>query len=312
MIIHTGARTDTVQYYSDWLLRRFEEGYVLTRNPLFPSKISRYSLCPQVVDCVVFCSKNYRPILPRLREITGRFHTYFYYTITAYGRDLEPGVPSIPESIDTLMELSAQVGRGRVAWRYDPVLLAGAYTIPRHLETFAYMVQRLAPYIDRCIFNFVEPYKKLERNMPGLQPLSLEERDRLAQGLGAAAARYGVPIQTCGANGGYTRYGVRPSGCVTLDILGRANGLVFQDRAHRGRRPGCHCVESRDIGAYDTCPNGCKYCYANQSPRKALENYRLHNPASPMLLGVPGPGDTVTQAVQRPLPVREADGQLCL
>lgn len=29
MIINTGARTDTVAYYSDWLLRRFEESYVL-------------------------------------------------------------------------------------------------------------------------------------------------------------------------------------------------------------------------------------------------------------------------------------------
>lgn len=93
MIINTGGRTDTVQYYTDWLMRRFEEGYALTRNPLFPTKVNRYELDPKVVDCVVFCSKNYQPILPRLHEITDRFNTYFHYTITAYGRDIEPGVP---------------------------------------------------------------------------------------------------------------------------------------------------------------------------------------------------------------------------
>ena len=65
-MINTGARTDTVQYYAPWLLRRFEEGYVLARNPLFPNKVTRYQLDPAVVDCVVFCSKDYRPILPRL------------------------------------------------------------------------------------------------------------------------------------------------------------------------------------------------------------------------------------------------------
>lgn len=64
MILNTGGRTDTVQYYADWLLRRFQEGYVLSRNPLFPNKVTRYELTPEQVDCVVFCSKNYAPILP--------------------------------------------------------------------------------------------------------------------------------------------------------------------------------------------------------------------------------------------------------
>ena len=84
MIINTGGRTDTVQYYSEWLLKRFAEGWALSRNPLFPNKVTRYELTPDKVDCVVFCSKNYRPILPRLNEITDRFNTYFYYTVTAY------------------------------------------------------------------------------------------------------------------------------------------------------------------------------------------------------------------------------------
>ncbi len=93
MILNTGGRTDTVQYYSEWLLRRFEEGYVLSRNPLFPHKVTRYELRPDKVDCVVFCSKNYRPILPRLHEITDRFPTYFHYTITAMAGRLSRACP---------------------------------------------------------------------------------------------------------------------------------------------------------------------------------------------------------------------------
>ncbi len=120
MIINTGGRTDTVQYYTKWLLKRFEEGYVYSRNPLFPNKVTRYELTPEAVDCVVFCSKNYRPILPDLPKITSRFNTYFHYTITAYGKDLEPGVPSVEESVKTLKELSSIVGKQRLAWRYDP------------------------------------------------------------------------------------------------------------------------------------------------------------------------------------------------
>ena len=299
MIVNTGGRTDTVQYYSEWLLRCFAEGYVLSRNPLFPNKVSRIELSPDKVDCVVFCSKSYAPILPRLHEITSRFRTYFYYTITAYGKDIEPGVPSIAESMETLVALSRMVGRMRVAWRFDPVLLAADYPAARILEIFAQMAPVLAPYIDRCIFSFVEVYKKLEVNMPELIPLSLEDMDMLARGLGEIAGENGILIQTCGTNGDYSRYGIHPSGCMTLEILGRANGVAFRNRKHRGMRHGCHCIESRDIGAYDSCLNGCKYCYANQTPQKARDHFRLQDPDSPLLLGHLHPDDTVIQAVQK-------------
>lgn len=95
MIINTGGRTDTVQYYTRWLLKRFEEGYVLSRNPLFQHKVTRYELTPDQVDCVVFCSKNYAPILPHINSITERFHTYFHYTIRPTERKLNRVFPAL-------------------------------------------------------------------------------------------------------------------------------------------------------------------------------------------------------------------------
>ena len=299
MIINTGGRTDTVQYYTEWLLNRFSEGYALSRNPLFPNKVTRYELTEDKVDCVVFCSKNYKPILPRLHEITDRFNTYFHYTITAYGKDIEPGVPSIEESIKTLIQLSELVGKQRIAWRYDPVLLTKDYTINRHLETFGYMAKILSPYIDRCVFSFVEMYKKLEHNMPELIPLSTQDMDKLAQGLGSIAKQNNIFIQTCGTNGDFTYYGIHSSGCMTLDILGNANNILFKDLKHKGTRQGCPCIESRDIEAYNTCINGCKYCYANKNPQKAFENYKCHDKTSPLLLGTIKPEDTIMQGAQK-------------
>lgn len=299
MIINTGGRTDTVQYYSEWLLNRFSEGYVFSRNPLFPNKVNRYDLTPDKVDCVVFCSKNYKPILPRLHEITEKFNTYFHYTITAYGKDIEPGVPSIDESMETLIELEKQVGKERISWRYDPILLTEKYTAEMHLHTFAYMANALAPYIDRCVFNFVEMYKKVEKNMPELLPLTEQDKHAVAKEIGMIAKKHGIYIQTCGKNGDYTHYGIHESGCMTLDILGQANGVTFKHLKHKGMRQGCQCIESRDIGTYDTCMNGCKYCYANKNPHKAFENYKLHNPMSPLLLGDLKDTDMVTQGVQK-------------
>lgn len=299
MILNTGARTDTVQYFSDWLLKRFEEGFVYTRNPLFPNKVTRYELSPDKIDAVLFCSKNYAPILPRIREITSKYRTYFHYTITAYGKDIEPGVPSIEESVKTLAELSKIVGRQKIAWRYDPVLLTQKYTIERHAQTFRWLCGQLAPYIDRCIFSFVEIYKKLQVNMPELIPFSESDMNILAEILGKTAKEFGIRIQTCGTNGDFSRFGIEKSGCATLEILGNANNCEFRNLKHKGLRTGCHCIESRDIGAYDTCLNGCKYCYANKNPQKAHENFKFHNPDSPILLGEIKPADTIIRGNQQ-------------
>lgn len=187
MIINTGGRTDTVNYYSDWLLKRFEEGYVYSRNPLFQNHVTKYTLDPSVVDCVVFCSKNYRPILPELHRITERFNVFCHYTITAYDKDVEPNVPDIDRSIDTLVELSEKVGSKHLVWRYDPVLLTQKYTVDYHLKMFDYMASRLAPYVNFCVFSFVEMYKRLEYNMPELIPLTDRDKEKLAEGMGAIA-----------------------------------------------------------------------------------------------------------------------------
>ena len=299
MIINTGSRTDTVQYYSEWLLKRFQEGFVYSRNPLFLNKVTKYELNPEVVDCVIFCSKNYEPILGRLHEITDRFNTYFYYTITAYGKDIEPNVPSIEDSIETLIKLSEIVGAKRIAWRYDPILLTEKYTKNRHYETFDYMSEKLSPYIDRCIFSFVEMYKKLKTNMPEIILLTQEDKDEIAKNIGLIAQKNKILLQTCATLENYEKYNIIQSGCITAEILGTANGVTFSNIKHSGNRKGCRCMENRNIGDYDTCPNGCKYCYANQNPQIAKKNYEKHNIDSPLILGGLYPTDEISQGSQR-------------
>ncbi len=298
MILNTGGRTDTVQYYSDWLLNRFKEGFVYSRNPFYPSKVSKYELSPEKIDCVVFCSKNYEPILERLHEITDRFNTYFHYTITAYGKDVEPRVPSIEKSIETLLKLEQIVGSQRISWRYDPVLLTSKYTIDYHLKTYNNMAEQLTGHIDRCIFSFVEIYKKLKTNMPETRAVNDEEKEIIAKGLGEIAQKYNIHLQTCATNGNFQKYGIFPSGCMTLEILGKANNITFKKLKHNGMRKFCNCFESRDIGAYNTCPNGCRYCYANATPDKAIENYKQHDKNSPILLGKIKKSDIIQQANQ--------------
>lgn len=135
--------------------------------------------------------------------------------------------------------------------------------------------------------------------MPELIPLTENDQERLAEGLGRIAKQNGLLIQTCGTDGNYTQYGIQASSCITLEILGKANNIQFRSLKHRGMREGCHCIESRDIGAYDTCLNECKYCYANKSPQKARGNYKLHAPDSPLLLGHVKSTDTIQRGSQK-------------
>lgn len=302
MIINTGGRTDTVNYYCDWLLKRLEEGYVYSRNPLFQNKITKYELSPDKVDALIFCSKDYTPILSHIGEIAANYNIFCHYTITAYGKDVEPGVPNIDKAMDTLIQLSSIVGKEKLAWRYDPVLLTEKYTIETHLETFEYMAEKISGYVSSCIFSFVEMYKKLFVNMPELIPLTDADKNELAQGLGAIAAKYHLSVQTCGTNGDYSMYGIKASGCITSSILEQANGCKFKkNTSHKGMREGCHCIPSRDIGAYDTCLSGCRYCYAVKSQDAVKRNYKLHDKNSPLLIGQIKDTDTIQNGAQKSL-----------
>ena len=299
MLIDISGRTDIVSVYPEWMFRRFEEGYAYSRNTICPNSVRRYELTPDKVDCLLFCSKNFMPVLDRINRITEKFHTCFYYTITAYGKDIEPGIPDKESSIQALCELERIVGSGRIAWRYDPVLLTEQYTVQRHLEIFEWLCGRLKGHVDRCIFSFVEMYARFDQYFPELIPLADEDKEILAEGLGRIAAKYDIPIQTCGNEKDYSKYGIHTSCCVSLEVLGRANNIQFRKLKHKGGRIGCHCMDSRDIGLKDSCTNGCRYCYANGNAARVAENFRNHDPDSPLLIGHLEPTDRLEPGSQK-------------
>ncbi len=298
MILMASQRTDIVGCYSPWLLRRLAEGFVLVRNPYNPATVSRYLLDRRVTDCLVLCSKNYAPLLPDLAWADSRIPLLCFGTVTAYGRDLEPGVPDIFEAARSLRAVSGIVGKERTVWRYDPVLLTARYTAERHFEIFEKLCRLLAPHVDRCVMSFLHPFP-LQARRRELRLLDAGEKERLARGLGAIAERFGLPLQSCAGDREYTEFGIRPAGCLTRVLLERALGVPFAEMPAKNLRPGCRCVESRDLGAYDTCSHGCRYCYATASPEALARNREAHDPSSPLLTGGLRPGDRIVETVQK-------------
>lgn len=285
MIINVGGRTDIVNYYTPWLLNRLEEGYAYSRNPFARENVYKLSLKPEDVDCLLFCSKNYQPILKHIDDIDEKYNILCNYTITAYGKDIEPKVPSINQSIKTLKRLSDIVGENKILWRYDPILLTEKYTVEKHLETFEYMAEIISPLVYRCIFSFVDMYKKVEENMPEIIPFAEEDKVKLLKGIGEISKKYNLYTQSCATNESYEKYGIHPAGCTTCEILEQAHNVVYKNVKGTGIRENCHCIPSRDIGAYNSCLSECKYCYANRKPEIPKNVIKLHDEKSPLLLG---------------------------
>ena len=285
MIINVSGRTDIVNYYTPWLLNRLEEGYAYSRNPFAGENVYKLSLKPEDVDCLLFCSKNYQPILKHIGDIDEKYNILCNYTITAYGKDIEPNVPSINQSIKTLKRLSDIVGSNKILWRYDPILLTEKYTVEKHLETFGYMAEKISPLVYRCIFSFVDMYKKVEENMPEIIPLTEEDKVKLLKGIGEMSERYNLYTQSCATNESYEKYGIHAAGCTTREILEQAHNVVYKNVKGTGIRENCHCIPSRDIGAYNSCLSECKYCYANRKPDIPKKVIKLHDETSPLLLG---------------------------
>ncbi len=296
MIISVGNRTDLVTYYSDWLFERFREGMAYSRNPLFPSRISQFLLTPELVDGVVFCSKNYAPVLPRLQEIYGRYRTLFHVTINGYGADLEPNSPPEQEKLATLCDLEKQVGRARIYWRYDPILCTNAYSKAWHVQTFSALAEKIAPHVAGCIVNFCELSIAIRKRIPDIHALIRAERTGLLNAFHEIAGKHKMPIRLC-----YNTEGATPierKGCVTLEDIGRANGCTFPEIRHEGNRRSCLCIVSRDLGAYDSCPAGCLYCNANRTDAQVPINFAKHDVHSPLLIGNVMEGDIVLTSRQ--------------
>lgn len=298
MLINVGLRTDIVNHYTDWLYRRFREGFAYSRNPLFPSKVIRYELTPDKVDAVLFCSKNYEPALSRLHEITDHYNTLFYYTVTPYGKDLEPNIPEREDRIRTLKALSDLVGRQRLIWRYDPILITRKYSVDYHLEAFAELASKISPYVSRCIFHFVEIFPNLHLYLPNIRQISAVDKNKLAVGLANIAKKNGLILQTCTPDKELRYEGVLMGTCTTLNMIGLANSCSFREIPHKGNKRGCSCIESRDLGWYNTCPNGCRYCNVNHDIDEINRNRSLHDPTSPIIIGHLGKEDTIMTGKQ--------------
>lgn len=297
MILSVSRRTDIPNYYSDWFLNRIKEGCLYVRNPMNAHQVSRTMLTPELVDCIVFWTKNPEPMLDRLDELAP-YPFYFQFTLTGYGRDIECNVPHKRERmIPIFQELSRRIGRERVIWRYDPILFTRRYTPEYHLKAFGQIAEALRGYTAKCVISFVDSYAKNQKSMAALHTYTLPERElaAFAGELARMAGDCGMKVGSCAEQIDLSACGIVHNCCIDRELIEQITGYELQAGKDRNQRKECGCIESIEVGTYDTCRNGCLYCYANNGRERIERTCSLYDPCSPILCGQITAEDKVTE-----------------
>ncbi len=296
MILSASRRTDIPAFYAEWFMNRLREGYVLVRNPMNYHQVSRVQLNPKVIDCIVFWTKNAKPLLPYIPDIQRLYPFYFQYTLNAYDRDIEPSLPMMPEKLETFYELSDRVGSDAVIWRYDPVLLTDKYDVQWHIEHFERIAQTLRGKTNTCVFSFIDIYDKVKNNLKGydVRSCTSDEMNTLAAAFYQIATQCGMQLRTCAEAIDLDNYGIRHGCCIDAELIAKLTGWKMKAKKDPNQRAECGCIESIDIGQYNTCRHGCRYCYANFNMKSVSTFSAQHDPCSAFLIGIEDPADKIT------------------
>ena len=298
MIINTGCRTDIPAFYSKWLMNRIREGYVLVRNPYYKSQVTKYSLSPEVVDCLSFCTKNPEPMLQYLDELD-KYKQYWFVTITPYGKDIEPVVPNKEKVIESFKELSEHIGINSIGWRYDPIFIGNEFDVKKHIQCFEKIAKKLRGYTHNCTISFLDLYEKVKRNASDIGPPNKEEQVELAKAFSKIGKENNMTIHSCCEKTYLSEYGLKCNGCMSQEIIEKSINCSLKPSKRKNLREDCNCLMGNDIGAYNTCGHLCKYCYANANKGLVKENMKKHNEKSPFLIGSNEDGDKITDAKQK-------------
>ena len=280
-------------------------------NPYNPQMISRIDLSPAVVDCFVFWTKNPNRMIDKLEGIKDYYY-YFQFTLNPYGEDVENHLPAVKERIEIFKRLSDKIGREKVVWRYDPLLTNKKYDTSFHKEAFAGIAYGLQDHTERCMLGFIDHYQHIRGEVSkfDIQPLKQEEIEEMAVSFKQTMDQYpSIEFDTCTRKVDLTHLGI-PSGlCVDKKLIEKIIGYPISARKDKNQRDICNCIESIDIGTYESCLNGCIYCYAIKGNyNTAGFNNRKHDKNSPMLIGNVVAGDVIKDRLMKSL----RDDQLSL
>lgn len=289
LIISASRRTDIPAFYAEWFMNRVRDEKVIIYNPY--NKLGQeISLSPEDVDVIVFWSKNYGPLLNKLDELKDKYRLYFLFTITGLKGILEENVIDPNIALEQFINISSKFSPEHIQWRFDPIVLTNVTEADFYIKKFTEIAKKLYGYTHRCYISFANIYTKVLRNFEYLEKVrdiklldkNMIYKKEIAERLADIGEKYDIKLYSC-CNDFLISDRISKASCIDAEYLNRLFNINIKSSKSPTRKQ-CGCYKSVDIGVYNTCPNGCYYCYANYNRELAVKNYNQHNPESMFLL----------------------------
>lgn len=306
VIISASRATDIPAFYGRWLMNRLKRGYIVWKNPF--NQMKQYVAFDKV-RLFVFWTKNPKPMLKYLKVLDEKnINYYFQYTLNDYDdEEFEPNVLPLKSRIASFKKLSGQIGKDKVVWRFDPLLLTKNITVEKLLDKIKKTGDEIYKFTDKLVFSFADigMYKKvinnLNREKIDFIEFDKEKMEEMAKGLCEINKQWGLKIATCCEEIDLNKFGIEHNKCIDdeliinsfsednilMEFLGFEKDYqenIFEpaekkrpNLKDKGQRKICGCIVSKDIGEYNTCNHLCVYCYANSSAEKVKENINKHS-----------------------------------
>lgn len=296
MIISVSRRTDIPAFYTKWFINRIREGYCIVPNPFNSKQLSRIDLTPENVDIIVFWTRNPKPLFPYLKELDQLdYKYYFQFTLMNNPNIIETNKLPFTSAIKTFQELSDLIGKDKVIWRYDPIILSNITNVEFHLINYQNIAEILSNYTFRSVISIIDNYVKTNHKFKVIEKehnveffnweKHQSEFQELLLEIAQIAKQNNLEIFSCAETIDLEKYGIKPGKCIDDEYINQVFGIEVSHKKDHSQREACGCVASRDIGMYDSCLFGCQYCYATRNFDRAKENYQNHNYLSPSLIG---------------------------
>lgn len=230
VIVSASRATDIPAFYADWFFYRLQKGYSAWINP-FNNKKGYVSY--QDTRFIVFWSKNPKPLLEHLDELDKRnIGCYIQYTLNDYeGDGLEKNVRPLAERIDTFKRLVERLGKERVIWRFDPLVLTNRITPDVLLDKIERIGDQLKGYTEKLVFSFADiaTYRKVKHNLKesNINYIEWNEPDMVdfAKRLVELNKKWGYTLATCGEK--IDLPGVAHNSCIDHNLIIR---LAHRDK----------------------------------------------------------------------------------
>ncbi len=246
------------------------------------------------MQLIVFWTKNPEPLMKKLNWFDEHFPNYYFqFTLNDYDRKTEPHIPELRKRTETFIRLSEHIGKEKVIWRFDPLMLTDKISVNNLSDKISSLAEQLKEHTEKLVFSFadIENYRKAKNNLKyagiNFREFTEKEMKKIAKNISDIIKNTNLEAATCAEAINLSKYGISDNKCIDdelimklfpnniklMQFLGIKNQGTFnfanitsrKNLKDKGQRKECKCIKSKDIGSYNTCNAMCSYCYANNN-----------------------------------------------